>query len=115
MTENDSTRTGHLEVLANSGDNTVTIYEIDGLRYAGAQKIEIKPHPRFLSFVRLCIENQEYSLSSDDLMRAIDRAISRPPAPEDEALGRGAADLINQFAEEQASGKRAESTELPPR
>ena len=115
MTENDATGAGYLEVLANSGENRMTIYEIDGVKYAGARKVEIKSHPWFLGFVRLCVDNHEYSLSSDDLMRAIDRAITRPPAPEDEALGGGAADLINQFAEEQASRKRAESTELPPR
>ena len=50
----------------------MTIYEIDGKRYGGPLKIEIKPHPRFLSFVRLCIDDQEYAVASDDLMRAID-------------------------------------------
>jgi hypothetical protein len=50
--------------------NAVTIYEMNGIKYTGAQKIYFTPHPRFLSFVRLCIDNQEYSLGADDLMRS---------------------------------------------
>ena len=91
----------------------MTIYEIDGLRYAGPKKIEIKPHPRFLSFVKLCVDNQEYSLSSDDLMRAIDGAITRVPVPEDEVIG-SAVDMLNRFAEERAAANPRENTELPP-
>jgi hypothetical protein len=66
--------------------NAVTIYEMDGLKYTGAQKIYVKTHPRFLSFIRLCIDNHEYSLGLDDLVRAIDGATGQPPALEDEGL-----------------------------
>jgi len=49
--------------------NAVTIYEMNGIKYTGAQKIYVVPNPRFLSFVKLSIDNQEYSLGADDLMR----------------------------------------------
>lgn len=66
--------------------NPVTIYEMNGIKHIGPQKIYIASHPRFLSFVRLCIDDREYSLSSDDLMRAVDCAVSRPLTPENRAL-----------------------------
>ena len=97
-----------------SETNTVTIYEIGGAKYTGTQKIEIKSHVRFLSFVTLRVDNQEYSIGSDDLMRAIGRAIGHRPATEEGMLLKGPADIINQFAE-QASGKREETKELPSR
>jgi hypothetical protein len=92
--------------------NTVTIYEINGMKYTGAPKIDIKTHPRFSSFVRPCIDNQEYSLASDDLIRAVDRAVGPQPVPEDEVLGESAANLINQFARAQ---KQEQGVDLPPR
>jgi hypothetical protein len=95
--------------------NTVTIYEIDGAKYTGGQKIEVKSHRRFLSFVILRVDNQEYSVGSDDLLRAIGHAIGHAPAPEEGPLLKSPVDVINQFAEEQASGKREESTLLLPR
>jgi hypothetical protein len=95
--------------------NTVTIYEIDGTKYTGAQKIEVKSHRRFLSFVTLRVDNQEYSVGSDDLMRAIGHAIGHALVPEEGPFLKSPADIINQFAEEQASGKPEESTELLPR
>jgi len=95
--------------------STVTIYEMNGVKYTGARKIEIKTHPRFLSFVRLRIDNQEYSLASDDLMRAVDRAIGQLPAPEDDVLIAGQDNLINQFANELATQKQEQGAELPPR
>ena len=84
------------------------------MKYAGPQQIEIKAHPRFLSFVRLCVDNQEYSLSSDDLRRAIDGVVARPPAQADGEFMESAADLLNRCAEERAPAKCPESTELPP-
>jgi len=95
--------------------NTVTIYEINGVKYTGALKIHIKSHPRFLSFVRLCIDNHEYSIASDDLMRAVDGAVGRQPVPEDEVLGEGAVNLINQFARERTAEKHEQAADLPPR
>jgi len=95
--------------------NTVTIYEIDGVKYTGGQKIEIKSHQRFVSFVTLCVDDREYSIGSDDLMRAIDRAIGHLPTPEDGTLLEGPGHLINQFAEDQATSEREESTDLLPR
>jgi hypothetical protein len=95
--------------------NTVTIYEVSGVKYTGARKIYIKTHPRFLSFVRLCIDNQEYSLASDDLMRAVDGALSRQPVQEDDVLIGGQANLINQFAKELTTEKQERDADLPPR
>ena len=80
--------------------NTVTIYEINGFKYTGAQKIDIKSHPRFLSFVRLCIDDKEYSLGADDLMRAVDGAVGRQPVQQDDSDIRGRANLTNQFVKE---------------
>jgi hypothetical protein len=71
--------------------DTVTIYEINGVKYIGPQKIDIKSHPRFVSFVKLCIDNHEYSIGSDDLMRAIDRAARHVPASDDSTLAGGSA------------------------
>jgi hypothetical protein len=42
--------------------NAVTIYEVNGVKYTGEKKVYVTSHPRFLSFVRLHIDNQEYSL-----------------------------------------------------
>lgn len=78
--------------------NTVTIYEINGFKYTGAQKIDIKSHPRFLSFVRLCVDDKEYSLGADDLMRAVDGAVGRQPVQNDDVLTGGHANLTNQCA-----------------
>jgi len=64
-----------LEVL-----NAVTIYEVNGAKYTGPRKVYIKKHPRFLTFVRLSVDGQEYSLASDDLLCAIERAIAQVPA-----------------------------------
>jgi hypothetical protein len=36
--------------------DAVTIYEVNGVKYTGQKKV-IVSHPRFLSFVRLCIDN----------------------------------------------------------
>ena len=69
-----------LEVL-----NAATIYEVNGAKYTGPRKVYIKKHPRFLTFVRLCIDGQEYSLASDDLLCAIDRTIAQVPAREAES------------------------------
>jgi len=91
----------------------MTIYEIDGKRYGGPLKIEIKPHPRFLGFVRLCIDDQEYAVASDDLMRAIDGVLTRLPPPPDE-LPRTAADLLNQFVEERAAANPPRNIKLLP-
>lgn len=82
--------------------NTVTIYEINGFKYTGAQKIDIKSHPRFLSFVRLCIDDREYSIGADDLMRAVDGAVGRQPVQRDDVLT-GQANTTNQFAKELAA------------
>lgn len=71
--------------------DTVTIYEMNGFRYTGAQKIEVKSHPRFINFVRLSIDKHEYSLAADDLMRAIDHAIGQVQLAEDDALVGGSA------------------------
>jgi hypothetical protein len=60
--------------------NAVTIYEINGAKYTGPRRVYIKKHPRFLAFVRLCIDGQEYSVASDDLLCAIDRTIAQVPA-----------------------------------
>ena len=72
-------------------------------------------HILFLSFVRLCIDNQEYSLGADDLMRAVDRVIGQPLAPEDEALVGEAVERMKKFVETSAAGARQEEPELPPR
>jgi len=85
--------------------NTVTIYEINGFKYTGAQKIDIKSHPRFVSFVRLCINDKEYSLGADDLMRAVDGAVGRQPVQKDDVLTGGQANVRNQFANELATEK----------
>jgi hypothetical protein len=66
------------ETFVASEINAVTIYEIDGVKYLGPRKILVKNHPRFLSFITLSIGNQVYSLAVDDLVRAIDRAITQP-------------------------------------
>lgn len=92
--------------------NTVTIYEINGVKYTGQRKIEIRPHERFLSFVRLRVDRQEYSVASDDLMRAVDRSVSRLPAPQDSTLPAGPANLINDFVEEQAVAKLKENRDM---
>ena|SRR5690349_20783920 len=84
---------------------TVTIYEIDGCKYTGAQKIVIRPHPRFLSFVRLRIDDKEYSLGADDLMRAVDGAVGRQAVQEEDVLMGGQANLINQFAKQLTTEK----------
>ena len=91
--------------------NAVTIYEINGMKYTGPRTINVTSHPRFLSFVRLCIDNQEYSLGADDLMRAVDRVSGQPLAPEDEALAGGAMNSMKKFVEE--SGAPQEHAELP--
>jgi len=88
----------------------MTIYEIDGTQYTGGKTMDIKPHPRFLSFVKLCVDNREYSISTDDLARAIGRAISHTPEPEDGILVGSPADLINQFAEERKPDREPELT-----
>jgi len=95
--------------------NTVTIYEVSGVKYTGTRKIYIKTHPRFLSFVRLCIDNQEYSLASDDLMRAVDGAVGRQPVQEEDGLIGGRDNLINQFAKELTTEKQELGADLPPR
>ena len=81
--------------------DTVTIYEINGLRYTGAEKIDIKSHPRFMNFVRLSIDNHEYSLAADDLMRAVGHALGQVQLPEDDALVGGFASQTDQSAGEQ--------------
>lgn len=89
--------------------NTVTIYEINGFKYTGAQKIDIKSHPRFLSFVRLCVDDKEYSLGADDLMRAVDGAVGRQPVQpvqKDDVLIEAQANRTNQFAKEPVTEKR---------
>jgi hypothetical protein len=68
-----------------------------------------------LSFVRLCIDNQEYPLGADHLMRAVDRVIGQPLAPEDEALVGEAVEGTNEFVEKSAAGARQEKPELSPR
>jgi len=78
--------------------DTATIYEINGVRQTGALKINFKSHPRFLSFVKLCINGQEYSLGSDDLIRAIERVACRTPGQDDPTF-ESPASLINHFAE----------------
>ena len=95
--------------------NAVTIYEVNGVKYTGAKKVYVTSHPRFVSFVRLCIDNQEYSLGSDDLMRAVDRVSGQPLASEDEALAGGAVNSMNKFIEESAPGAPGGNAELPPR
>jgi|GraSoiStandDraft_44_1057316.scaffolds.fasta_scaffold107728_1 hypothetical protein len=95
--------------------NAVTIYEINGMKYNGPRTINVTSHPRFLNFVRLCIDNREYSLGADDLMRAVDRVIGQPLAPEDEALVGEAVERMNKFVEKSAAGARQEEPELPPR
>jgi len=65
--------------------------------------------------VRLCIDNQEDSLGSDDLMRAVDRATGQPPTPEDEALMNGAVNSMKKFVEASAAVTPQENAELPPR
>ena len=88
--------------------NAVTIYEINGMKYTGPRTINVTSHPRFLSFVRLCIDNQEYSLGADDLMRA-------PLAPEDEALTGGAMNSMKKSVEESGPGVPQENAELSSR
>jgi len=95
--------------------NAVTIYEINGVKYTGARKMYVASHPRFLSFVKLCIDNQEYSLGSDDLMRAVDRATGQPPTTEDEALMNGAVNSMKKFVKESAAVTPQENPELPRR
>jgi hypothetical protein len=95
--------------------NAVTIYEVNGVKYTGTRKMYVASHPRFLSFVRLCIDNQEYSLGSDDLMRAVDRATGQPPTPEDEALMNGAVNSMKKFVKESAAVTPQENAELPRR
>lgn len=95
--------------------NAVTIYEVNGVKYTGTKKMYVASHPRFLSFVRLCIDNQEYSLGSDDLMRAVDRATAQPPTQEDEALMNGAVNSMKKFVEESTAGAPQKHAELPPR
>lgn len=90
----------------------VTIYEINGVKYTGRKTIDIKSHPRLLSFVKLRIDGQEYSLGSDDLMRAVDRAARKLPAADDGIVIQGPAGAINRFAEERAS-EQQERLELP--
>ena len=94
--------------------NAVTIYEMNGIKYTGAQKIYIASHPRFLSFVRLCIDDQEYSLSSDDLMRAVDCAVGRPLTPGDKGLLSGARSSAMKSTEE-SSAAQHDNPEEPPR
>jgi hypothetical protein len=62
--------------------NSVTIYEVNGTKYVGPQQVYIKKHPRFLSFVKLSIGDQEYSIAADSLLIAIERAIALVPARE---------------------------------
>jgi|SRR2546423_14936577 hypothetical protein len=95
--------------------NAVTIYEINGMKYTGPRTINVTSHPRFLSFVRLCIDNQAYLVGSDDLMRAVDSAIRKPLTPEDTALMGGALISMKTFAEESQAGAPQEHAELPPR
>ena len=95
--------------------NAVTIYEMNGIKYAGAQKIYVTSHPRFLSFVRLCIDNQEYSLGADDLMRAVDYVVGRPVLPADEALLADVFTVTAKLKEESAAAARKEQLEVPPR
>jgi len=95
--------------------NAVTIYEVNGRNYTGATKLYVKSHPRFLSFVRLCIDNQEYSLASDELMRAVGNATRQLVAPEDAALVDGAFSSMKKFVEESVAEAPQKSAELPPR
>jgi hypothetical protein len=69
-----------LEVL-----NAVTIYEVNGTKYMGPRQVYLKKHPRFLSFLKLSIDGQEYSLASEDLLYAIERAIAQVPAADAES------------------------------
>jgi len=91
----------------------VTIYEINGVKYTGPRTINVTSHPCFLSFVRLCIDGQEYSLGSDDLMRAVYR-VNGQPLTEDQTLVGSAVDLMRKFVEESARAAPPEA-ELPPR
>jgi|SRR5690348_14901809 hypothetical protein len=84
--------------------NAVTIYEINGMKYTGPRTINVTGHPRFLSFVRVCIDNQEYSLGADDLMRAVERASGQPLTLEDEALAGSAVNSMKKSVEESAAG-----------
>src|SRR5689334_10493750 len=93
--------------------NAVTIYEINGVKYTGPRTINVTSHPRFLSFVRLCIDNQEYSLGSDDLMRAVDR-VNGQPLTEDQTSVESAVDLMKKFVQESARVAPPDA-ELPPR
>jgi len=95
--------------------NAVTIYEMNGIKYTGAQKIYITSHPRFLSFVKLSIDNQEYSLGGDDLMRAVDYAMGRPVLPADEALLGDVFSVATKLKDESAAAARDETLEGPPR
>ena len=95
--------------------NAVTIDEVNGLSYTGATKLYVSSHPRFLNFVRLCIDNQEYSVASDELMRAVDRATGSLFTPEDEALTGGAVNSMKKFLEESVAEAQQKNAELPPR
>jgi len=95
--------------------NAVTIYEINGMKYTGRRTINVTSHPRFLSFVKLCIDNQEYSLGADDLMRAVDRATGQPLTPEDERLREASLNSMKKFVEDLASCVPEQHAELPPR
>jgi|SRR5581483_3743968 len=95
--------------------NSVTIYEMNGIKYTGAQKIHIASHPRFLSFVKLSIDNHEYSLGADDLMRAVDYVMGRPVLPADEALLSDVFSVATRLKEESAAAAREEKLEVPPR
>jgi len=65
--------------------NAVTIYEVNGAKYVGPRKVYVRKHPRFLSLVKLSIDGQEYSLASEDLFSAIERAIAQVPATDAES------------------------------
>src|SRR5579872_3466093 len=95
--------------------NAVTIYEINGMKYTGHQTVNVISHPRFLSFVRLRINNQEYSLASDELMRAVGYVTGRPLTPEEEALVPSALSSMKKFVEELVAEAPQTSAELPPR
>lgn len=94
----------------------VPIYELNGMKYTGPRTINVTSHPRFLSFVRVCIDNQEYSLGADDLMRAVDRVTGKPVLREDDALIGGVVNsIMKKYVEESVSEVPQTKTELPPR
>jgi len=76
--------------------NAVTIYEINGMKYSGPRTINVTTRPRFLNFVRPRVDNQEYSIGADDLMRAVDRVSGQLSS----ARGRGVGGRCNEFNEE---------------